>query len=78
MNEQFQPGDVVQIVDEAHSWYPCLLLVGKVKSWGVQACALIPKSNDGSERPAEAWNRLKFEQVARIGEAHVCHPPETE
>lgn len=60
-------GDIVQIVDEDHAWFPCLLIVSEVKSWGVQAYALIPKSNDGSERTGEAYNRLKDDQIQRVG-----------
>jgi hypothetical protein len=65
--------DIVQIIDKEHPWYPCLLIVSEVKSWGVQACVLIPKSNDGSEAPAEAYNRLSFEKIAKVGEAKVWH-----
>ncbi len=63
--------DIVQIVDEAHPWYPCLLLVTEVKTWGVQACALIPQSNDGSRPPAHAYTRLRLAQVAKVGTAVV-------
>lgn len=64
-------GDIVQITDETHAWYPALLIVGERKSWGVQAVAIIPKSNDGSELPAQAWNRLTWDQIECVGIATV-------
>jgi hypothetical protein len=73
VEEYMRIGDIVQIVDEKHPWYPCLLIVSEVKSWGVQACTLIPKSNDSSEGPGEAYNRLPFEQIAIVGHAEVWH-----
>lgn len=60
-------GDIVQIVDEAHAWYGCLLIVDEVKLWGVLAAALIPRSNDGSEPIAQAWNRLTYGCFAIVG-----------
>ena len=62
-------GNIVQITDVTHPWFPCLLIVGEVKSWGVNACALVPQSNDGSEQVSQAWNRLRFEQVEVVGSA---------
>jgi hypothetical protein len=38
-------GDVVQITNEKHQWFGCLLVVSEVKGWGVLAYCLIPKSN---------------------------------
>lgn len=67
-----QKGDVVQITDTNHPWFPCLLIVDEVKAWGVQACVIIPQSNDKSEPPSQAFNRLKFEQIAKVGNAIFC------
>ena len=70
-NIPFRVGDVIQITDPEHSWYPCLLIVDEVKSWGVQAYAFIPKTNDGSEKAGLAFNRLKFGQIAYVGMSAV-------
>lgn len=67
---EMRTGDVVQIVDVTHAWYPCLMLVGEVKTWGVQACVLVPQSN-AEQNVTQAWNRLNFNQVRFVGEAHV-------
>jgi hypothetical protein len=64
-------GDIVQIIDVQHPWYPCLLIVDEVKPWGIQAACIIPESNDGSELPVTAWNRLRTEQVVVVGQAMI-------
>lgn len=63
-------GDVVQITDEKHPWFPCLLIVDKAKSWGVQAVCLIPNSNERND-VRQAFNRLKTEQVEMVGKARI-------
>ena len=63
-----EKGSIVQIIDEKHSWCPCLLFVDEVKSWGVQACVFVPQSNDGSQPPAQVWTRLTFEQIRKVGD----------
>ncbi len=69
--DELKPGSVIQITDQSHSWYPCLLLVGEVRSWGVLATALIPTSNDGSTIPAEAPTRLAAGSYEVVGQARV-------
>ena len=70
-----QAHDIVQIIDEQHAWYPCLLVVTEVRSWGVQAFACIPKSNDGSTPTAQAFLRPRWEQITRVGRAEVVPAP---
>jgi hypothetical protein len=50
-------GDIVQITDESHHWYPCLIIVTEVKSWGIQGYITIP-SNDNNPN-GNAFIRLK-------------------
>jgi len=62
MNDEIHEGDIVQIVDESHAWFPCLLVVSEVKSWGVVAYAFIP------QKPvAQAFNRLESKQIYKVG-----------
>jgi hypothetical protein len=35
-------GDIVQIVDKKERFYPCLLIVTEVKSWGIQGYLHVP------------------------------------
>lgn len=65
------PGDIIQITDEKHSWYPCLLIVDEVKSWGVQAYISVPQSNDGTVAPGAAFNRLNWADFELVGHARV-------
>lgn len=64
--------DIVQIVDQDHAWFPALLIVDEVKSWGVQAFVIIPNSNDGSEPISQAYNRLPFNKIEKVGKANIA------
>jgi hypothetical protein len=70
IQREMKKGDVIQLTDITHAWYPCLMVVGEVKSWGVQACVLVPQSN-AEQSVTQAWNRLSFNQVCFIGEAQI-------
>ncbi len=67
----FTVGDIIQITDESHAWFPCLLIIDEVKMWGVQAYALTPTKNDGSEKPAQYFNRLEFGEFEKVGVAVI-------
>ena len=62
-------GDVIQITDEKHAWFPALLIVSEVKTWGVVAYCIVPTSNDGNEQPTQAYNRLEFGTFEKVGAA---------
>lgn len=63
----FSTGDIVQIIDETHPWFPALLIVDEVKSWGVRAYLHIPESNVESACCSKEYNRLDNEQIKRVG-----------
>lgn len=67
--DSYQTGDIIQVTDEDHAWFPALLIVSEVKEWGVIAYAIIPKSNNGSEQPSKAYNRLKWGEFDKVGTA---------
>lgn len=62
-------GDIVQITDSSHPWFPCLLTVTEPKPWGIQGFVTIPNSNDGSEPTGRAFNRLNKGQYEVVGKA---------
>ena len=64
-----KPGDIVQITNENHHWYPCLIIVSDVKSFGCQGYVLIPH-NDG-ELPDIAYIRLSSEEYEQVGKASI-------
>lgn len=59
-------GDIVQITDENHHWYPALIVVDEVKSWGVMGYAHIIK-NTSSEPNGQAYIRLNSNQYEHVG-----------
>ena len=69
--------DIVQIVDEKHPWYPSLLIVSEVKSWGVMAYCLMPQSN-AVNQTVQAFIRVKNNEVQKVGEAVVVKAAESE
>lgn len=64
---EIEVGDIIQITDESNKWFPCLLIVSEVKSWGVQAYITIPK-NDGT-RLGQAYYRIENGKYEKVGSA---------
>jgi len=60
-------GDVVQIINEEHHWFPCLVVVQEVKTWGVQAYLLTPPMGEFGV----AYIRVKNADIKLIGQAEV-------
>lgn len=61
-------GDVIQITNKDNKWYPCLLVIDEVKSWGVQAYAFMPSQDGKTQR---AFYRIKNGEFENIGIAKV-------
>lgn len=64
-------GDIIQISDTSHAWYPALLFVDEAKAWGVQAGVIVPVRNDTAGSVSVAYNRLRFGQFVLVGRAEV-------
>ena len=62
-----QKGTIVQITEKEHHWYPCLVIVSEVKSWGVQGYISIPSDNRGNV--GNAYIRLSTGTFEEVGEA---------
>lgn len=62
-------GDIVQITDPNHHWYPCLIIVSEVKSWGIQGYISIPNDNQGNV--GNAYIRLPNESFEMVGKAVI-------
>src|SRR5689334_7147801 len=67
-NVELREGSIIQITDGGHPWFPALLIVDEVKTWGVQAFAFIPESNVAGPAP-RAYNRLKTGSFEVVGQA---------
>lgn len=64
-----QKGTIVQITNSDHHWYPCLVIVSEVKSWGIQGYISIPSDNRGNV--GNAYIRLSTDQFEVVGEAKL-------
>lgn len=67
--KEIKEGDIVQITDENHHWFPCLIIVSEVKGFGVQGYITMP-TND-KEPNGNAFIRLNTDQFDFIGMASV-------
>lgn len=67
----YAAGDIVQIIDRADPWYPCLLVVTEPKSWGVQGCVMMPSSNEQQDSVGQAYRRLPFDKIKKVGLAEI-------
>ena len=63
----YKTGDIIQITDKEHHWYPCLVIVSEPKNWGIQGYITIPKDNMGDI--GNAYIRLKNSQIEKCGHA---------
>jgi len=64
-------GDVVQIINEEHRWFPCLLIVDKVKSYGVEAYTITPTFIGGISSITTAPTQLLDSDIKFIGHSKV-------
>jgi hypothetical protein len=64
-----QKGTIVQITNNEHHWYPCLVIVSEVKSWGIMGYLSIPADNSGNV--GNAFIRISTGQFEVVGEALI-------
>jgi len=55
---------IVQVTNKDNEWFPCLVIVSELKSFGIQGYTSIPKGGD-------AYIRLKKEDYEYVGEAAI-------
>jgi hypothetical protein len=61
-----EENDLIQVNEEGPmNWFRCILVVDEVKSWGVQAYAIIPQARDKTS--ADAFMRLKWSEFDTLG-----------
>ena len=60
--------DVIQVTEQGHAWFACLLIVTEVSSVGVKA--YLPQAQSASNAPG-VYGDLTFGQFQRIGRAAV-------
>ena len=64
-----EKGDIIQITNQEHDWYPALLIVDEPKSFGCQAYAIHLEGRGRSN--GVAYNRLNAEDYQRVGRAVI-------
>jgi hypothetical protein len=62
---EVKENDIVQITNTEHEWFPCLVTVSEVKSFGVQGYVTIPMQGD-------AYIRLVKEDYVKVGEVVIA------
>ena len=70
--DEIKKNDIVQITDENDNWYPCLLIVDEVKSWGIQGYLTIPGPDKGN-----AYYRVSNGKFEKVGKANIVVGPES-
>jgi hypothetical protein len=71
----FKRDDIVQITDEAHHWFPALLVVSEIKGdWGLMGYCIVV-NNDPATPNGQAFIRIKNEQVELVGRAIIVNAP---
>jgi hypothetical protein len=66
---EWQAGDIVQITNESHHWFPALVVVSEPKKWGV--VAYLPVVDNTPEPNGLAYIRLKNEDIELVGSAVI-------
>jgi hypothetical protein len=65
-SKQVAVSDLIQVNEEGPmNWFRCILVVDEVKSWGVQAYAIIPQARDKTS--ADAFMRLSWNEFDTLG-----------
>lgn len=66
---EMEKNEIVQITDETHPWFPTLVVIDEVKSWGIQGFCFIP-TND-KEPAGRAYIRLEHGSFENVGSAII-------
>lgn len=68
---ELELGDIVQIVDKNHHWFPALITVTEPKSFGCKGYMIVVKSNDPDDPNPQAYVRLNHEHFKKVGHAVI-------
>ncbi len=71
IEREWKKGDIVQITNENHHWFPALIVVSEPKSFGVQGYLVVINNSD--EGNGLAFIRLNHEDIELVGFAVIVH-----
>ena len=60
-----ETGDIVQVTNRNHRWFPSLVIVTEVHSWGIQGYSTVPTFE------GQAFIRLEAGSYEKVGRAVV-------
>ena len=64
--ENLEKGSIIQITDEDDPWFPCILIVDEVKSWGILGYLTIPPNATGNTYCQIANGKFEVIGLAKI------------
>ena len=64
---EFAEGDIVQVVEQTHLGFPCLLIVDEVELWGVRAFVITPANDETPSK--KTFYKLPYGMFKKVGEA---------
>lgn len=67
-------GDLIQITDATHHWFPAILVVDEVEAFGVQAACVVPQGSAAPGSTEPDFIRLEPADFERVGRAVVWLP----
>lgn len=74
-NTFVKEGTIVQIIDEKHDWFPCLLIISEILSWGVMGYITMPNNLPRTGRikgeNGNAFIRLTTDKFEIVGKANI-------
>lgn len=65
---KIEVNSIVQITKETHYWFPALVIVSELKSFGIQGYVFLP-SNDIKDRKVDI--RLEHDDYEAVGKAII-------
>ena len=66
-----EQGDIVQITEETHHWFPALVIVSEPRGWGCIGYLISVTSNDAKVKNNPAYIRLDKSTYEKVGRAII-------
>lgn len=63
--DKVKRGNIIVVTNPENKWFGCLLVVDGIKSWGVQAFAVIPHANEYAKF---AYYRINYGEFDVVGD----------
>lgn len=74
-HDGFRRGDVVQVTDESHDFFPSLMIVTDIGEVSCDCCWFDLPMNEPSRPARPVWTRLFDDQIQRIVDGSAYYVP---